>query len=117
MLGYLEKSQGIRPGDLNDLAKTVGQILASAYLLPAQRAAMYRFLATVPGLHIIRNARDVDGRRGVGVGWRFGGARSVDVFDPGTYVYLGTTTFGAGGQQGGEAVLQAAIVNHAGQLP
>ena len=37
---YLEQTQGIRPNDLNDLSKTVGFMLGSDYILPAQRAAL-----------------------------------------------------------------------------
>jgi hypothetical protein len=117
MLAYLEKTQGVIPGNLNDLAKTVGWILQSDYLLPAQRAAMFRMLATLPGLTLVRDARDIDGRPGVGVAWDFEGSRAMLIFASPRYTYLGETTWSSHGQQGGEALLETAIVNRAGQLP
>ena len=117
MLGYLERAQGIRPDNLNDLAKTVGYMLESDYILPAQRAALYEFLATTPGLIVEPNVRDISGRPGVGVGWSFEGGRAMNIFDPKTYAYLGLTTWGLAGQQGGDALLRVAIVDHPGQLP
>lgn len=117
MLGYLERTQGIRPDNVNDLAKTVGYVLESDYILPAQRAALYEFLATTPGLIVEPNVRDISGRPGVGVGWSFEGSRAMNIFNPITYAYLGLTTWGVAGQKGGDALLQVAIVNRPGQLP
>jgi hypothetical protein len=117
MAGYLERTQGIRLSDLNDLAKTVGSMLESDYILPAQRAALYEFLATTPGLIVEPDVRDIDGRPGVGVGWSFEGAKAMNIFDPGTYAYLGLTTWSLQGQQGGDALLKTAITNIPGQLP
>jgi hypothetical protein len=117
MASYLQRTQGIQPGNLNDLAKTVGFMLESDYILPAQRAALYEFLATTPGLIVEHHVRDISGRPGVGVGWSFEGSRAVNIFDPSTYAYLGLTTWGEQGQEGGDALLQVAIVNHPGQRP
>jgi hypothetical protein len=114
---YLEKTQGVTPGNLNKLAKTVGWILQSDYLLPAQRAAMFRMLATLPGLSLVRDARDVDGRPGVGVAWEFEGSRVMIIFASPSYAYLGETTWSSHGQQGGDALLETAVVSRAGQLP
>ncbi len=41
----------------------------------------------------------------------------MNIFDPASYAYLGMTTWGEQDQQGGDALLQTAIVNHPGQLP
>lgn len=117
MASYLQQTQGIQPGNLNDLAKTVGFMLQSDYILPAQRAALYEFLATTPGLIVEPHVRDISGRPGVGVGWSFEGSKAVNIFDPGTYAYLGLTTWGEQGQEGGDALLQTAIVSRPGQLP
>ena len=114
---YLERTQGVRAGDVNDLAKTVGYMLESDYILPAQRAALYEYLATTPGLVIEHNVRDISGRLGVGVGWSFEGARAMNVFDPATFAYLGITTWGIHGEVGGDALMQIAVVNRAGQVP
>ncbi|MGH3420092.1 MAG: CU044_5270 family protein [Streptosporangiaceae bacterium] len=114
---YLERIQGIRLNDLNDLSKTVGEMLQSDYILPAQRAALYRFLATTPGLTVDRHVRDVSGRLGIGVVWRFYGSRAMNIFDPRTFAYLGMTTWGEQGQVGGAALVQTAVVDRAGELP
>lgn len=114
---YLERTQGIRLNDLNDLSKTVGFMLESDYILPAQRAALYRFLATTPGLTVERHVRDVSGRPGIGVVWHFYGSKAMNIFDPRTFAYLGMTTWGEQGQLGGDALVRTAIVNQAGELP
>ena len=74
MPGYLAKTQGVRLNDINDVAKVVG-VAQSDYLLPAQRAAFYEFLATTPGLTLERHVKDVTGRPGIGVSWSFRAAR------------------------------------------
>jgi hypothetical protein len=117
MPAYLAKTQGVRLNDINDLAKVVGGMFQSDYLLPAQRAALYEFLATTPGLTLERNVKDVSGRPGIGVGWSFMGSKAVLIFDPSTFTLLGITTRGEQGQVGGGALLQMAITNRAGQQP
>jgi hypothetical protein len=116
MPAYLA-TQGVRLNDINDLAKVVGGMFQSDYLLPAQRAALYEFLATTPGLTLERNVKDITGRPGIGVGWSFQGSKAMLIFDPGTYTLLGVTTWGEQGQVGGAALLQMAITNQAGQQP
>jgi hypothetical protein len=117
MPAYLAKTQGVRLNDVNDVAKVVEGMFQSDYLLPAQRAALYEFLATTPGLTLERNVKDISGRPGIGVGWSFMGSKAVLIFDPRTYTLLGMTTQGEQGQVGGGALLQMAITNQAGQEP
>jgi hypothetical protein len=50
--------------------------------VPAQRAALYEFLATMPGLTLERNVKDISGRPGIGVSWSFMGSTAVLIFDP-----------------------------------
>ena len=114
---YLARTQGILLNDLNDLSKTVGFMLESDYILPAQRAALYRFLAATPGLTVEAHVRDVSGRPGIGVVWHFYGSKAMNIFDPRTFAYLGMTTWGEQGQLGGDALVQTAIVNRAGEMP
>jgi hypothetical protein len=114
---YLERTPGIRLNDLNDLSKTVGSMLESDYILPAQRAALYRFLAATPGLTVESRVHDVSGRSGIGVVWHFYGSKAMNIFDPRTFAYLGMTTWGEQGQMGGDALVQTAIVDEAGQVP
>ena len=114
---YLERTQGVRLNDLNDLSKTVGFMLESDYILPAQRAALYRFLAATPGLTVEPHVHDVSGRPGIGVVWHFYGSKAMNIFDPRTFAYLGMTTWGEQGQLGGGALVRTAIVDRAGEMP
>lgn len=114
---YLARTQGIRPNDLNDLSKTVGFMLESDYIQPAQRAALYEYLAATPGLTVERHVRDVSGRPGIGVVWHFYGSKAMNIFDPHSFAYLGMTTWGEHGQLGGDALVRTAIVNQAGEVP
>ncbi len=72
---------------------------------------------------VTRNVTDVSGRPGIGVGWTLplpgggSGGKTMIVFGARTYAYLGLTTWGEQGQEGGDALLQIAIVNQPGQLP
>jgi hypothetical protein len=75
--------------------------------LPADlRAAILRAAALIPGIELVDGARDVAGRRGVGVAFDGTGARSVLIFDPKTYELLGENDGG-----GGSADLESVIVD------
>jgi hypothetical protein len=54
---------------------------------------------------------------GIGVVWHFYGSKAMNIFDPRTFAYLGMTTWGEQGQPGGDALVQTAIVNQAGEFP
>ena len=86
------------------------------HLLPAQRAALYKFLAATPGLTVVHGIEDPLGRAGVGITWASGGSATL-VFDAGTLAYLGWNTVGLHGEKGGDALLSRAIVDRAGELP
>jgi hypothetical protein len=124
MQSYLIKTQEEYAPDvvtdavrLNDLAKNIGYMLDTDYLLPAQQAALYQYLAATPGVTLEPSVKDVAGRPGIGIEWPLDSDTSVLIFDAKTYQYLGTSTTGTGGATGGEALLQTAIVDTAGQLP
>lgn len=124
MLPYLVKTDIVYPAglvpaanDLNDLAKDVGYMLDTSYLLPRQQAALYDLLAKTPGIRVKTGVTDVAGRAGVGVEWSFEGGTSMLIFDPATFQYLGESTLGLNGASGGDALLQTAIVDSPGQLP
>jgi hypothetical protein len=122
MLAYLVRiHEGYPPGlpsvadPLNNLAKNIGYMLLTSYFLPAQEAALYRFLAGTSGITISRHVRDVAGRAGVGVEWSSGGAATMLIFSPSSYRFLGWSSGGAHGD--GQALLQTAITSSAGQRP
>jgi hypothetical protein len=117
MGAYLARTSGARLRDPAGVARISGQILSRDDLLPAQRAALYEYLATLPGITVVRDATDIAGRPGVGVPWTSGGARTMIIFSATTFSYLGTDNWGAGGQVSGEALITMAIVSHVGQYP
>lgn len=114
---YLEQTQGIRLNDLNDLSKTVGFMLESDYILPAQRAALYRFLATTPRADYraprARHQRASGHRRGLALL-----RQQSDEHLRSAHLRLpGHATWGEQGQLGGDALVRTAIVDQAGELP
>ncbi|GAA3151138.1 hypothetical protein GCM10010466_47820 [Planomonospora alba] len=68
----------------------VNELVTETYMPPAQRAALFRAAATIPGVDVVENAEDAAGRTGIGVG-RVDreGIRGDLVFDPETYELLG----------------------------
>ena len=125
VLTYLERAYGVHPGksydDLNQLGKSVDELLTTVYLLPRQRAALYELLAQTPGFSVVPHTFDSAGRRGIGVRWPFfGGSKTMIIFDPRTYAELGLITWGAGQEdnvEGGASLLKMAIVDRVGQVP
>ena len=96
------------------------EILSTDYLLPAQRAAFYKYLATVQGASVASDVRDAAGRVGTGLVWRVQGEKWMLIFDSRTFAYLGGKIGDGTGQAGwafSDAQLQKAIVNRPGQLP
>ncbi|GAA2854104.1 hypothetical protein GCM10010517_12110 [Streptosporangium fragile] len=83
---------GERGGNSRDEAAftAAGHMLRETYLPPAQRAALFKAVGTIPGVDVSENAEDAAGRRGIGVG-RVGldGVRKDLLFDPETYEFLG----------------------------
>jgi hypothetical protein len=102
--------------------KFVERVLRTNYLLPAQRAALYEFIAATPGMKAVSDVRDGAGRRSVGVSSTDGMMTVILIFDPRTYAYLGTTVryddraHGLSGDSS-VALVATAIVDRVGQLP
>jgi hypothetical protein len=69
----------------------VGSLLM-AYLPPAQRAALFRAVATIPGVTLAKQAKDVTGRTGIAVVRTDpdSGTREEFVLDPTSYRFLGS---------------------------
>ena len=98
--------------------KVVTHVLETNYLLPAQRAALYKYLAATPGLRVVTNVPDGTGRRGVAVTWPGGSFTGYLIFDPKTYAYLGLREVLPGSSVANDTTLvSAAIVDHVGQRP
>ncbi|MEZ0072221.1 CU044_5270 family protein [Planotetraspora sp. GP83] len=67
----------------------VGDLLRETYMPAAQRAALFKAAATIPGVTVSENAEDAAGRTGIGVGRVSAGIREDIIFDPKTYELLG----------------------------
>ncbi|MDP9861319.1 MULTISPECIES: CU044_5270 family protein [Streptosporangium] len=82
---------GERGGNSKDGAAwtAAGDMLRENYLPPAQRAALFQAVGTIPGVDVVRDAEDAAGRRGIGVGRVSAGVREDLIFDPDTYELLG----------------------------
>jgi len=117
MLTYLERTQGVKPGDPASLFHAIAEGVSGDYLLPAQQAALYRMLATTPGLTVVPSVRDAAGRAGVGI--QISVYHMVLIFDPHTFASTGYQGDSASGGQPpyNDAVLQVAIVDQTGQRP
>jgi hypothetical protein len=68
----------------------IASLLMEAYLPAAQRAAVFRVAATIPGVTTIKRSEDAAGRVGIAAAMgRPMGTREEIIFDPETYQYLG----------------------------
>ncbi|MEU0481066.1 CU044_5270 family protein [Streptosporangium sp. NPDC006013] len=83
---------GDRGGNSKDEAAftAAGDMLRETYMPPAQRAALFKAVGTIPGVDVTERAEDAAGREGIGVG-RVGldGVRQDLIFDAKTYDLLG----------------------------
>ncbi|MEU7004523.1 CU044_5270 family protein [Nonomuraea sp. NPDC046570] len=68
----------------------VGGLLDESYLPAAQRAALFRAAATIPGVVTVKEAQDAAGRKGIAAAIVSpNGVREEYIFDRKTYDYLG----------------------------
>jgi hypothetical protein len=107
----------------NVIGKTVSELMASSYLLPAQQAALLKLMAQTPGFQVVSPMDDAIGRAGIGIEWTFEGGISAIIFDPTTFAYLGRRTWPAGqpadpsAPYDGDALVKLAVVASAGEQP
>jgi hypothetical protein len=95
MQAYLRERNTQESADVrtNSTAKDIWYLASNHYLRPAQRAALYRAAAEVPGLKVVDGATDAAGRKGTGIAWTYaGGPEMMWIFDPKTHTFLGTPT-------------------------
>ncbi|WP_182904415.1 CU044_5270 family protein [Microbispora sp. H13382] len=89
MRAYLyDRPRGDNPPDTGAWT-AVGDLLRETYVPAAQRAALFKAAATIPGVTVAENIEDAAGRSGIGVGRVSGGVREEIIFDPSTYELLG----------------------------
>ncbi|MEV6370313.1 CU044_5270 family protein [Micromonospora musae] len=109
MLDHLNANYRGEPGDSNALGKDVHDLLASKYLRPQVRAALFEAAARIPGLTVVPGVEDGAGRPGIGIAWSHEGRSGALVFDETSHTFLGTV--------GTSAVLEVAVVDEVGQRP
>ncbi|GAB3960689.1 hypothetical protein GCM10029978_010700 [Actinoallomurus acanthiterrae] len=90
---YTGLTPGTADGDLEAWSR-VGGMLTEAYMPAAQRAALFRAAATIPGAEAVGSAEDAAGRTGVAVARVEPalGERTEYIFDRRTYTFLGQRT-------------------------
>ncbi|MCW2882634.1 MAG: hypothetical protein JWQ95_6734 [Sphaerisporangium sp.] len=91
MRRYLFKPLDDTRNPYYDAWNQVINLLREAYLPAAQRAALFRAAATIPGVTSIKESTDAAGRKGVAAAMVFKeeGIRKEYIFDPKTYQFLG----------------------------
>lgn len=98
----------------NDIGKILAVMLSNTYLKPAQRAALYEFMARTPGFTVAAHVADAIGRAGVGIRWTYQGITNVIIFSRQDYAYLGVRTVTPGQPAYSAALVKFRIV---GTLP
>lgn len=85
----------LNKGDRPTMAfQMIAEVFATGYAPADLRAALYRAARLIPGITFQRNAKDLDGRRGVSISKPapYGFLRTEIVFDPKTGQFLGERT-------------------------
>jgi hypothetical protein len=125
MRAYLHR-QRLSPGSL---LWSSAAVLTRYYLRPAQQAAVYRVLATTPGLTVVPKVTDIIGQVGVGVRYHSAAQHTTwtAIFDPTTFKLLGANVdlpnpphssfHGYHGRYRGAVVVAPTIVDKVGQRP
>lgn len=89
MYEHLYTRLGTGPQADTEAWMRVGGLLTEAYLPSAQRVALYRAAAAIPGVATVDKAVDAAGRKGIAAAKTIGGVRREYIFDRRTYQYLG----------------------------
>ncbi|NUW35499.1 CU044_5270 family protein [Nonomuraea sp. SMC257] len=91
MYEHLYTELGNGPRDDAEAWNRVRGLLTEAYLPRAQRVALFRAAAAIPGVTTVRHAVDAAGRTGIAAARTdpVAGRRDEFIFDPKTYLYLG----------------------------
>jgi hypothetical protein len=127
LVGELDRLAVPADGQEQDQAtfELIGSLLSEQLVPPRTAAALYRAVTRIDGVEVDRRATDALGRRGIGLSRsdvRFH-TRTTWIFDARTYEMRGTrwyfthpdgspdTLFGA------TAILETAVVDHAGEVP
>ncbi|WP_037906558.1 CU044_5270 family protein [Actinacidiphila yeochonensis] len=109
-----EGGEGVAHSRLTEIVfENVGAILDEATLLPDLDSALYRALAKLPDVYVVKNVKDAAGRSGIGLGYTKPNGSPTSavggfVFDAKTLTYLGTPD---------SALLSAGVADQKGKAP
>jgi len=93
-------------------------LLSRNLLTPAQQAAMFRTLAGLPHLQVVKGVTDALGRTGLGIATRNDqGETWTTIFDPRTFRTLGAVYTDKGGAQRWAVAVPPTVVDRVGQRP
>ncbi|GAA0213655.1 hypothetical protein GCM10009527_006820 [Actinomadura nitritigenes] len=94
MYEHLYSHLGTGPEADGQAWQNVGGMLTEAYMPAAQRKALFRAAAAIPGVRTVGEAVDAAGRTGIAVSLDEPGSGQRDeyIFAPKTYLYLGQRT-------------------------
>ncbi|MBI0296405.1 CU044_5270 family protein [Streptomyces sp. PRKS01-29] len=113
LLKKLKSGNGVVKSRLTETVfENVGVILDQATLLPDLSAALYRAVAKLPDVTVVKNVKDGAGRTGIGLTYTDRGNPSKTtngywVFDPKSLAYLGTDR---------SALLDVAVTDEKGEV-
>ena len=91
----------------------VGDLLRGPPLPQDLRAALLRAAARIPGITLVPDAKDLNGRPGIGVAYGSGEGASMLVFDRRTNAFLGESE----GEDRGSVDLASGIVSSPDERP
>ena len=94
--------------DRGQALELIGDMLATATLLPDVNAALYRAAAKIPGVTVVETTKDLAGRPGIGLTFKDRDDHETWVFDKRSLAYLGSNE---------KALLGAGVVNKVGEMP
>jgi hypothetical protein len=127
MKRYLLRSAATGQGTPAAAGAIIGIVSATYQFLVPHRASalMFQALSQIEGIRVIDHATTLAGRKGIAVAAYDPSRGTLDelIFDPKTYLYIGDSqialngTYMPKGTVNGNAVLQIAVVDKAGQLP
>jgi hypothetical protein len=110
------KVEGGPPGDVETFT-IVGDMLRETYAAPQLRAALYEVAAGLPGVQLVGDVKDQDGRTGTAVGYTKNGIRHDLIFDPKTSALLGERTVRDGRVLTWTVYLAAGVVDSTSATP
>ncbi|WAL97129.1 CU044_5270 family protein [Streptomyces sp. Je 1-369] len=126
MLDWLHKvSDGGESEDQNTFV-LVGDLSYESLMPPEQAAALYLAASKIPGVELVEDAVDAEGRHGVAIAREDDGIRQELIFDKKTKQFLGErevavedlpTGFKKGTVVGRSAILERTVVDKLGERP